>query len=100
MVKFREKILTKWGFLPFYEPNNQGKRQYVHVSGSIFVMIPQKEKHDPHKRVSSTSVAEKTDLTEIYITKHFSGVKQTGDEKQNQIFKVSNVIATVVQSGQ
>lgn len=97
LVKFREKILTKWGFLPFLEPGHENKKQYVHVSGSIFVMIPGKEGSKSAdltstaigKRVSTCSSSQEGDLHEDYITKHFSGYKPS-DDKHNKVLKVGS----------
>jgi hypothetical protein len=85
LVHFRERILSKWGFLPFYEPGKK-QRQYVHVSGSMFVMIPRKS--DRKELDKDSKEFETADPHETYINKHFSGLKHSDDdERQTQIFK-------------
>lgn len=42
IASFQEKILMKFGFIPFHDPSTDNQRQFVHVSGSIFVMLPNK----------------------------------------------------------
>lgn len=42
LFNFQERILVKFGFIPFHDPTTDNQRQFVHVSGSIFVMIPSK----------------------------------------------------------
>ena len=83
LIQFREKILVKWGFLPFFEPS-KNQKQYVHVSGSMFVMIPRKSDRSELESKNSAEI----DLHEVYINKHFTGLKQTvDDEKQSKVFK-------------
>jgi hypothetical protein len=83
LIQFREKILVKWGFLPFFEPN-KNQKQYVHVSGSMFVMIPRKSDRSELESKNSTEI----DLHEVYINKHFTGTKQNvDDDKQSKVFK-------------
>lgn len=90
LVQFREKILSKWGFLPFYEPGKK-QRQYVHVSGSMFVMIPRKSDRkelDKDNTEWRNDRHETADPHETYINKHFSGLKHSDDdERQVKIFK-------------
>lgn len=99
LVRFRDQILTKWGFLPFYEPHTT-QRQYVHVSGSMFVMIPYSTWIQEDEAVKNSNTlpsptakmaCDKTSPLEEYITRHFSGVRQTsGDKKENKKIKVRN----------
>ena len=42
LFNFQERILVKFGFIPFWDPMTDNQRQFVHVSGSIFVMLPSK----------------------------------------------------------
>ena len=92
LVKFREKILSKWGFLPFYEPGKK-QRQYVHVSGSMFVMIPRKSDRkeldtEVTEKIRRPSEKQEPDPHETYIIKHFTGVKHSDDdEKMTQVLK-------------
>lgn len=81
IVQFREKILSKWGFLPYFEPG-KSQIQYVHVSGSIFVMVPRKCDRSPKAEQDPNNIHE------TYINKHFSRVKQEdNDSKQNRTFR-------------
>lgn len=55
LFSFQEKILVKFGFIPFCDPSTDNQRNFVHVSGSIFVMIPSKNpasspSKNPNKR--------------------------------------------------
>ncbi len=52
LFTFQEKILVKFGFIPFHDPTTDNQRQFVHVSGSIFVMIPSKNPaSSPYKSI-------------------------------------------------
>lgn len=83
IVQFREKILSKWGFLPYFEPG-KSQIQYVHVSGSIFVMVPRKS----DRSAPSPKSENEMNPQETYINKHFSRVKQEdNDLKQNRTFR-------------
>ena len=120
LFNFQEKILVKFGFIPFHDPTTDNQRQFVHVSGSIFVMIPSKNPaSSPHKsvrkrgkflkvwtnfqiKISHLSNQLKVDDNdtacsphEEYITRHFSGVKQAGESARIDA-KVSNQLILLV----
>ncbi|XP_054168694.1 GATOR complex protein Iml1-like [Oppia nitens] len=87
LFNFQERILVKFGFIPFHDPSTDNQRQFVHVSGSIFVMIPSKNPaSSPYKSVRKRGKFVKVDNNDMacspheeYITRHFSGVKQAGE---------------------
>ena len=54
LFKVREEILTRFGFLPFLGGIKKDQKQYVHVSGSIFVLLPNYKEQD--KKDSSTKL--------------------------------------------
>jgi len=64
----------------------------VHVSGSMFVMIPNSnwrtsdnmQSSDAKEPIGAESVS---NPHEEYITRHFSGVRQTGERKENKKIK-------------
>ncbi|RWS29249.1 DEP domain-containing protein 5-like protein [Leptotrombidium deliense] len=82
ILRFQEKILTAFGFVPFYDISHEGQRQYVHVSGSIFVLIPNRKLSQ-----STPTQAEQVCCSshEEYITRHFSGCKQKENGADNKI---------------
>lgn len=96
LVRLRIKILMKWGFLPFYEPHNERQRQYVHVSGSMFVLITIPSAGGGGGGSNTTNGSSQTPTNaeavpsphDEYITRHFSGVRQTGDHKESKFIKV------------
>lgn len=67
LCRFREEILCRFGFLPFLGGIKKDQKQFVHVSGSIFVLIPNREK----------DAKDESGDHEIYLTRHFSGSKQS-----------------------
>ncbi|CAL1272423.1 unnamed protein product [Larinioides sclopetarius] len=80
LLKLQEKILCKFGFIPYRNPDASAPPQYVHVSGSMFIMLPVRPKES--KKINGKHLAAKPlDLHQIssphdeYITRHFSGVK-------------------------
>lgn len=74
LFKFREEILYRFGFLPFLGGIKKDQKQYVHVSGSIFVLIPNNEKAD--KKSDKQNKTKEEEHEHIYLTRHFSGSKQ------------------------
>ncbi|GBM99482.1 GATOR complex protein DEPDC5 [Araneus ventricosus] len=80
LLKLQEKILCKFGFIPYRNPDASAPPQYVHVSGSMFIMLPVRPKES--KKINGKHLAATPlDLHQIssphdeYITRHFSGVK-------------------------
>lgn len=55
LLKLQEKILCKFGFIPYRNPNASSPPQYVHVSGSMFIMLPVKAKEN--KKVNGKQFA-------------------------------------------
>ncbi|OTF73684.1 DUF3608 domain-containing protein [Euroglyphus maynei] len=87
LFNFQEKILVKFGFIPFHDPTTENQRQFVHVSGSIFVMIPSKNttsaQKNQNKRGKFLQVRMSIDQEmghEEYITRHFSGMQLKGQD--------------------
>lgn len=80
LLKLQEKILCKFGFIPYRNPNSSSPPQYVHVSGSMFIMLPVRTKENK-KMNGKQVVVSALDLLIInsphdeYITRHFSGIK-------------------------
>ncbi|RWS16531.1 DEP domain-containing protein 5-like protein [Dinothrombium tinctorium] len=84
LLRFQERILYKFGFLPFCDVAHEVQRQYVHVSGSLFVLIPNRKlsQGEQNKVVDDVCCG----AHEEYITRHFSGIKQTENHsEQNKI---------------
>lgn len=81
LSNFQEKILSKFGFIPFHDPKTDNQRQFVHVSGSIFVMLPNKNPSmSPNKYQNKRGKFVKAENQELgasphdeYIIHHFSG---------------------------
>ncbi|GFR17135.1 GATOR complex protein DEPDC5 [Trichonephila clavata] len=77
LLKLQENILCKFGFIPYRNPNTSAPPQYVHISGSMFIMLPVRPKEN--KKLNSNNLP--LDLQQIssphdeYITRHFSGVR-------------------------
>ncbi|KAH9414857.1 GATOR complex protein depdc5 [Dermatophagoides pteronyssinus] len=82
LFNFQEKILVKFGFIPFHDPTTENQRQFVHVSGSIFVMIPSKQstQKNPNKRGKFLQCIDQEMGHEAYITRHFSGMQLKGQD--------------------
>lgn len=79
LLDFRVEILTRYGFLPFLGALKENQKQYVHVSGSIFVLIPIAGSKTKLKKENSRNqplVDECSTPHEVYISRHFSGLKQ------------------------
>ena len=53
LLEFRIAILTRFGFLPFLGGFKENQKQYVHVSGSIFVLIPNSNLKEKLKKENS-----------------------------------------------
>nr|XP_046911895.1 LOW QUALITY PROTEIN: GATOR complex protein Iml1-like [Dermatophagoides farinae] len=85
LFNFQEKILVKFGFIPFHDPTTENQRQFVHVSGSIFVMIPRKNTTSAQKHLNKRgkflqSIDRQEMGHEEYITRHFSGMQLKGQD--------------------
>ncbi|KAF7490231.1 GATOR complex protein DEPDC5 [Sarcoptes scabiei] len=87
LFNFQEKILVKFGFLPFHDPSTDNQRQFVHVSGSIFVLIPNKTAVSSQKISNKRGKFLKTNEPKLacspheeYITRHFSGMQQKDED--------------------
>ncbi|XP_067132327.1 GATOR complex protein Iml1 isoform X2 [Centruroides vittatus] len=77
LISFQENILKKFGFILHRDPNNTGPSQYVHISGSMFVIITTHSSNDQHNYRIRGGKLEKEELYsphEQYITRHFSGL--------------------------
>ena len=123
LFSFQEKILVKFGFIPFCDPSTDNQRNFVHVSGSIFVMIPNKNPaSSPSKNLNKRGkflmvipendnkiyllyknfCLQPNDLEmacsphEEYITRHFSGMQTTGQSVHN-MSKVRRFVCKSVQ---
>lgn len=86
----QERILARFGFIPFHDSTATDiQRQFVHISGFVFVMLPNIDNIKCPHIMSPTrkrTFMLKLELSEPicspheeYITRHFSGVKQTED---------------------
>ncbi|XP_042899782.1 GATOR complex protein Iml1 isoform X2 [Parasteatoda tepidariorum] len=92
LLKLQEKILCKFGFIPYRNPTNPANPsssppRYVHVSGSMFVMLPIRRREC--KKSNGKNLLRSLDLHQIssphdeYITRHFSGVKNKRHSAMN-----------------
>ncbi|KFM77253.1 DEP domain-containing protein 5, partial [Stegodyphus mimosarum] len=78
LLKLQERILCKFGFIPYRNSNQSSPPQYVHISGSMFVMLPvrQRETKKPNgKHLAVIDLHQISSPHDEYITRHFSGVK-------------------------
>ncbi|XP_016844784.1 GATOR complex protein Iml1 isoform X2 [Nasonia vitripennis] len=82
---FQEAILQRFGFLRCFVEGNENVHQYVHVTGSAFILVPSTMNPRPRQH-TGTSVtrrsagqkrypvhAEQPSPHEAYITRHVSG---------------------------
>ena len=91
ITTLQENILVKFGFIPFCDPLSVNQRNFVHVSGSIFIMVPNKNQTSTPARANNKRGKLKQQLYnekemscsphEDYITRHFSGGHQTTPKK-------------------
>ncbi|XP_015788875.1 GATOR complex protein DEPDC5 isoform X2 [Tetranychus urticae] len=77
LINFRKDILKRFGFLTFSESGQDQRQQFIHVSGSIFVLLPDTSSSDTKVQKGSSKNEDICSPHEEYITRHFSGVKQT-----------------------
>ncbi|XP_054714786.1 GATOR complex protein Iml1-like [Uloborus diversus] len=78
LLKLQEKILCKFGFIPYRNPVISSPPQYVHVSGSMFIMLPvrvREPKKMNGKHLAAIDLHQISSPHDEYITRHFSGVK-------------------------
>ncbi|KAG8178705.1 hypothetical protein JTE90_011631 [Oedothorax gibbosus] len=75
LLKLQEKILCKFGFIRYRNPISSAPPQYVHVSGSMFVMLPVRPKQPIVKHLAPLDLTQISSPHEEYITRHFSGVQ-------------------------
>lgn len=88
LINFRKAILKKFGFLVFAEGAQGSCQQFIHVSGTIFVLLPDSttELKSNKGNLGNEDVTGLSEHEE-YITRHFSGVKQTD---QNGLEEIRN----------
>ena len=92
MLRFRETLLSTFGFVPFHECSNEQQRQYVHVSGGIFVLIPNRTSSEYKINDGTDQPPEMEQVRsphEEYLTRHFSGTMQT--EKRYKKVRVKSI---------
>ncbi|KAK0165545.1 hypothetical protein PV328_004052 [Microctonus aethiopoides] len=85
MFLLQEAILQRFGFIPCQSENNDHDHQYVHVTGTIFVLVPSMMLPRPRQRSGRNIVRRNTGQNrypvhpeqpsphEAYITRHVSG---------------------------
>ncbi|XP_043477241.1 GATOR complex protein Iml1 isoform X9 [Leptopilina heterotoma] len=82
---FQEAILQRFGFIPCITECNENDRQYVHVTGNAFILIPSTTGVRPRTRTGTNVVrrnvaqkrypvhSDQPSPHEAYITRHVSG---------------------------
>lgn len=82
---FQEAILQRFGFIPCITEGTENDRQYVHVTGNAFILIPSTTGARPRTRTGTNVVRRNTAQKrypvhsdqpsphEAYITRHVSG---------------------------
>ncbi|XP_074596917.1 GATOR complex protein Iml1 isoform X2 [Brevipalpus obovatus] len=77
LVNFRKAILKRFGFLVFNQAGRESRQQFVHVTGSIFVLLPDTSTSESKFQKGPAKHEDICSPHEEYITRHFSGVRQT-----------------------
>ncbi|XP_029671147.1 GATOR complex protein Iml1 isoform X5 [Formica exsecta] len=82
---FQEAILQRFGFVPCLVENIENDRQYVHLTGNAFILVPSTANTRPRPRTGTNIVRRNTGQKrypvhpdqpsphEAYITRHVSG---------------------------
>ncbi|KAL6430036.1 hypothetical protein ACFW04_007680 [Cataglyphis niger] len=82
---FQEAILQRFGFVPCLVENIESDRQYVHITGNAFILVPSTANTRPRPRTGTNIVRRNTGQKrypvhsdqpsphEAYITRHVSG---------------------------
>ena len=98
---FQEAILQRFGFVPCLSENTENDRQYVHITGNVFILVPSTANTRPRPRTGTNIVRrnvgqkrypvhpDQPSPHEAYITRHVSG-KNKDDHSMDR--KVSDVI--------
>lgn len=96
---FQEAILQRFGFMPCLVENTENDRQYVHITGNAFILVPSTTNTRPRPRTGTNVVRRNTGQKrypihsdqssphEAYITRHVGGKKD--DHSTDR--KVSNL---------
>ncbi|XP_011872144.1 PREDICTED: DEP domain-containing protein 5 isoform X6 [Vollenhovia emeryi] len=84
---FQEAILQRFGFMPCLVENIENDRQYVHITGNAFILVPSTTSTRPRPRTGTNVVRRNTGQKrypihpdqssphEAYITRHVGGKK-------------------------
>ncbi|XP_011699596.1 PREDICTED: DEP domain-containing protein 5 isoform X10 [Wasmannia auropunctata] len=84
---FQEAILQRFGFMPCLVENTENDRQYVHITGNAFILVPSTTNTRPRPRTGTNVVRrntgqkrypvhqEQSSPHEAYITRHVGGKK-------------------------
>lgn len=97
LLEFRLEILIRFGFVPFLGGLKENQKQYVHASGAVFVLIPNPSGKSKLKKENSrnqTMEEEGTTMHEVYISRHFSGLKQ--NKKGIESIRVSQTLISIL----
>jgi len=98
---FQEAILQRFGFVACVVENVEHDRQYVHVTGNAFILVPSTANTRPRPRTGTNVVRRNTGQKrypvhpdqpsphEAYITRHVGG-KNKDDHNMDR--KVSTII--------
>lgn len=82
---FQEAILQRFGFVPCLVENIESDRQYVHITGNAFILVPSTANTRPRPRTGTNIVrrnmgqkrypihSDQPSPHEAYITRHVSG---------------------------
>ncbi|EFN67807.1 DEP domain-containing protein 5 [Camponotus floridanus] len=85
LILLQEAILQRFGFVPCLVENTESDRQYVHITGNAFILVPSTASTRPRPRTGTNIVrrnmgqkrypvhSDQPSPHEAYITRHVSG---------------------------
>ncbi|XP_077271177.1 GATOR complex protein Iml1 isoform X8 [Temnothorax americanus] len=104
---FQEAILQRFGFMPCLVENTENDRQYVHITGNAFILVPSTTNTRPRPRTGTNVVRRNTGQKrypvhsdqssphEAYITRHVGGKKDdhSTDRKMGFLWSWNHMIS-------
>ncbi|KAL0108783.1 hypothetical protein PUN28_014128 [Cardiocondyla obscurior] len=104
---FQEAILQRFGFIPCLVESAENDRQYVHITGNAFILVPSTTNTRPRPRTGTNVVRRNTGQKrypvhpdqssphEAYITRHVGGKKDdhSTDRKMGFLWSWNHMVS-------
>ncbi|XP_018377284.1 PREDICTED: DEP domain-containing protein 5 isoform X3 [Trachymyrmex cornetzi] len=104
---FQEAILQRFGFMSCLVENTENDRQYVHITGNAFILVPSSTNIRPRPRTATNVVRRNTGQKrypvhpdqssphEAYITRHVGGKKDdhSTDRKMGFLWSWNHMVS-------